>query len=139
VRFWDSSAVVPLLIEERQTRHLKELYREDALLTVWWATEIECASAFRRRERLGLDSETIRQAFERLAEARADWQQIEPVEEVRRLAVRLLRFHDLSAADALQLAAASTASGGEQESLGFVTLDDRLRLAAEREGFPVLP
>jgi predicted nucleic acid-binding protein len=54
---------------------------------------------------------------------------------VRRTAQRLLRVHELRAADALQLAAASTAA----EDLPFVTLDDRLALAAAREGFVVEP
>jgi predicted nucleic acid-binding protein len=50
----------------------------------------------------------------------------------------LLRVHPLRAADALQLAAAIIAADSEPRSLAFVTLDDRLARAAEREGFPVV-
>jgi predicted nucleic acid-binding protein len=54
------------------------------------------------------------------------------------MATRLLRVHPLRAADALQLAAAIIAAEDDPRSLPFVTLDDRLALAAEREGFPVV-
>jgi predicted nucleic acid-binding protein len=50
---------------------------------------------------------------------------------------RLLRVHALSAADALQLAAAIAASEADPASLALVTLDDRLAEAARREGFLV--
>jgi hypothetical protein len=53
-------------------------------------------------------------------------------------AVHLLDLHDVRAAGALQLAAAWTASGEEPSRLPFVTLDQRLLIAAEREGFPVI-
>jgi hypothetical protein len=45
----------------------------------------------------------------------------------------------LRAADALQLAAALIVCDERPESLSFVCLDDRLREAARKEGFPVLP
>jgi predicted nucleic acid-binding protein len=63
---------------------------------------------------------------------------IEPVESVRETATRLLRVHDLSAADALQLAAALLAAEGSPRTLAFVCLDRRLAVAAQREGFPVV-
>jgi hypothetical protein len=43
--------------------------------------------------------------------------------------------HPLRAADALQLAAAYVAAERRPATLEFVTLDDRLRLAAMKEGF----
>jgi predicted nucleic acid-binding protein len=56
---------------------------------------------------------------------------------LRNDARRLVRVHDLRAADAFQLAAARIAADGEPAALPFVTLDERLTLAASREGFPV--
>jgi hypothetical protein len=50
-----------------------------------------------------------------------------------------VRTHPLRAGDALQLAAALVACGERPEALPFVCLDDRLRDAARREGFAVLP
>jgi predicted nucleic acid-binding protein len=57
---------------------------------------------------------------------------------VRVTARRLLRVHNLRAADSLQLAAALVASEGHPASLEIVSLDDRLIDAAQREGFTVL-
>jgi predicted nucleic acid-binding protein len=57
---------------------------------------------------------------------------------VRRRAERLAAVHPLTAADALQLAAALVASGDRPETLDFVTLDSRLAAAAQIEGFRVI-
>ena len=68
----------------------------------------------------------------------ASWLEIEPLEQVRRRAIRLLRLHPLRAADALQLAAALTASDEDPQRLDLVSSNDRLSAAARREGFRVL-
>lgn len=47
-------------------------------------------------------------------------------------------MHALRAADAFQMAAARAASDGRPDSLPFVILDDRLALAAQREGLEVV-
>jgi predicted nucleic acid-binding protein len=60
---------------------------------------------------------------------------VQPVRGVRTTAIRLLRVHPLRTADAFQLAAAIVAAENHPASLQFVTLDDRLGQAAEREGF----
>lgn len=51
LRFWDSSAVVPLLVQEAETRAMQRLYAQDPECLVWWATEVECVSAITRLER----------------------------------------------------------------------------------------
>jgi hypothetical protein len=56
---------------------------------------------------------------------------------VRDVARRLLRVHPLRAADALQLAAAYLAAERRPSTLEIVTLDERVRLAAAKEGFIV--
>ena len=68
----------------------------------------------------------------------ASWLEIEPLEQVRKRAIRLLRVHPLRAADALQLAAALTAADEDPERLDLVSSYDRLSAAARREGFRVL-
>lgn len=139
MRFWDSSAVVALLIAERATEAVQRLYGDDPLVAAWWATEVECVSALVRREREGeIDPDALSAALARLDELRSLWHEVDPGTRLRQTARRLLRSHDLRAADALQLAAAITASEGRPESLELVTLDDRLARAAEREGFPVV-
>jgi hypothetical protein len=84
-------------------------------------------------------AEVTSAALDRLDELRAEWDEIEPTESIRRTARRLLRTHPLRAADALQLAAALNAAGDDPASLDVVTLDYRLVDAARREGFRVLP
>jgi len=55
------------------------------------------------------------------------------------MAGRLLLSHPLSAADALQLAAALTWAGKQPREHAFVCLDRRLHDAARKEGFLILP
>jgi len=66
------------------------------------------------------------------------WQEVQPLETLRDIAMRLLRAHPLRAADSLQLAAAIMASEHRPSTLDFVCLDTRLALAAQREGFNVI-
>ena len=117
---------------------IQALLEEDPVVVVWWATEVECASAIARLEREAtLNSESTREALDRMDALASGWHEIQPVESVRRTARRLLRVHALRAADSLQLAAATIASEAHPESLEIVSLDDRLIGAARREGFPV--
>ncbi len=139
MKFWDSSALVPLLVAEQATQPLSMLAAQDAELIVWWASETECVSALARRIREeSLDTTGAKQAFERLGQLASGWHEIEPSEVLRETAIRFLRVHPLRAADALQLAAAFAASEGRPVSLEVVTLDERLAGAARKEGFTVI-
>ena len=136
MRFWDSSAVVPLLVLEVMSGSVQKLYEDDPVMAAWWATEIECTSAIARRQRLGQLSEDVAvEGFVRLKALREGWHEVEPGEELRESAKRLLRVHDLRTADALQLAAAVYVAEARPSTLEFVSLDDRLLAAARREGF----
>jgi len=138
LRFWDSSALVPMLAEEPKTEPARALYLGDQEIVVWWATPVECASAIARLERDGALSAALAvDSFRRLDALSPGWIEVEPGEEVRETARRLLRVHALRAADALQLAAAFVAAERRPPTLALVTLDDRLREAAAREGFVV--
>jgi predicted nucleic acid-binding protein len=137
VKFWDSSAVIPLLVPEATSGSVQRLYADDPVMAAWWATEIECTSAIARRQRLGqLPEDVAAEAFVRLKALREGWHEVEPGEELRESAKRLLRVHDLRTADALQLAAAVYVAEARPSTLEFVSLDDRLLAAARREGFP---
>lgn len=139
MKFWDASAIVPLLIAEVSTRRLLVLAAEDPAMLVWWGSEIECASALARAEReAAIDTNGAVAAFSRLAQLKAAWHEINPSDAVRETAARFLRVHPLRAADALQLAAAFAAAEGRPPSLELVTLDDRLCIAARKEGFAVV-
>jgi predicted nucleic acid-binding protein len=138
VKFWDSSALVPLLLEEEVTVPLRDLYLGEPGAIAWWGTPVECASAVSRLEREDrLSPRAATEALARLDALARHWHRIEPVEAVLENARRLLRVHPLRAVDALQLAAAVLASEGRPSTLEFVCLDDRLAIAAQREGFPV--
>jgi uncharacterized protein len=139
VRFRDASAIVPLLVTETTTRAVQTLAPKDAGMLVWWATEVECASAIARLERAGaLDEAAVREAFQRLTQLATGWHEVDPSDSIRETAVRFLRVHPLRAADALQLAAAFLAAERRPSSLEVVTLDDRLAAAARKEGFVVI-
>ena len=136
MKFWDSSALVPLLVRESRTTGLAALYRQDPDVAAWWGTEVECSSAVARLERGGmLDAGGTERALSRLDALRRRWQEIQPVADVTMTARRFLRVHPLCAADALQLAAAFVASERRPSTLAFVCLDARLTDAARREGF----
>jgi predicted nucleic acid-binding protein len=139
VRFWDSSAIVPLLVAEPSSVSVLREYASDPEVIAWWATEAECVSALARLERDGsLPSAAMTEALGRLAALAAAWREVQPVASIRVTAIRLLRVHPLRTADALQLAAAVAASEGHPSTLAVVTLDERLAQAAEREGFAIV-
>ena len=138
MRFWDSSAVVPLTVAEASTEAMRALAEEDPVMCVWWATEVECVSALARLEREGALTDTsTAAALERLDMLAEAWNEVQSVVAVRGTARRLLRVHTLRAADALQLAAAVIVAEGMPSSLEIITLDERLAAAARREGFTV--
>lgn len=139
MKFWDSSALVPLLVAEASSERLTALMREDPAAAVWWTTPVECASAIARLEREGgMPRDDVARSAKRLATAVQEWTEVPPTDRVRDQAMRLLRLHSLRAADALQLAAALVLAEHDPRTLPFVTLDDHLAAAAEREGFEVL-
>ena len=139
MRFWDASAIVPLLIAEAPTRRLQAFAASDPDILVWWGSGGECASALARLERdAALDPQAAALAFSRLEQLAAGWHEVDPSDIVRGTATRLLRVHPLRAADALQLAAAFIAAEQRPASLEMLTLDERLAGAAQKEGFAVI-
>jgi predicted nucleic acid-binding protein len=139
VKYWDASAVVPLLVEEASTADKQRILDADPVIVTWWATRVECASALGRLRREGsLNEAGFGAALRRLTTHAASWAEVEPSAAVRRTALRLLRVHPIRAADALQLAAALAAADGDPSTIAFVSCDGRLSAAADVEGFPVI-
>jgi uncharacterized protein len=127
-----------MLVPQAATSAVQNIYRRDNDVIVWWATEIECVSAIARLERRrNLTARGTIAAMERLDAFKRSWNEVQPLETVRDTARRVLRTHDLRAADALQLGAALVASEGRPASLEFLSLDGRLVDAAQREGLLV--
>ena len=139
MKFWDASAIVPLIAWQEKTEPMRALLDEDTVMCVWWTTPVECLSAVSRLRREGaLNEEQVEKAARHLADLTEAWNEVEPTTRVRNTAMRLLRVHPLRAADACQLAAAIAACNGNPQDLPFVCLDDRLREAGRKEGFLVL-
>lgn len=138
MKFWDSSALVPLLVTEETTNLRQGQYDIDPWAVVWFGTLAEIESSLVRRQRDGqLSVSDEAAARKRLSEITVQWTEVTPTNEVRARAIRLLRVHPLRAADAFQLAAALIFCREQPQHLPFLTADQRLRTAASLEGFPV--
>ena len=138
MKFWDSSAIVPLMIVEPSSARVRNWFDSDSEIIVWTLTRVELLSAIARLRREDSRSATILTVVRRnIMRAWDGWSEITNVELVRRHAERLVESYPLRAADALQLGAALIAAEGEPANLDLVTLDHNLADAAEREGFAV--
>lgn len=139
MRFWDASAIIPLLVAAPTRDRLITLFEQDSEVLAWWGTPVEIASALARREREGLlSADEVSATLVAARELAEGWHEIVPSDAVRRTAERLLRLHTLRAADSLQLAAALVAADHDPVALPMVCLDERLTQAAQREGFTVI-
>ena len=138
--FWDSSALLPTILPGDASAVLLTLLGSDRQKKVWWACPVECQSAvFRRHREKPLSTELLGNAMRRLAEVMTSSDVVPPTATLRERAGRLLGAHSLRAGDALQLAAALVSSDDAPQGETFVCLDARLRNAARREGFALLP
>jgi predicted nucleic acid-binding protein len=140
VRFWDTSAIVPLCVAEPRSATVKTFLVNDPAVVVWWGTRTECVSALMRRTREGgLNATGERLARQVLQTLAKSWTEILPNDSLRGSAERLLAVHPLRAADAFQLAAALQWCQRQTQNMHLVSFDSRLREAAYKEGFTFLP
>ena len=138
--FWDTSAIIPVLLPERRSEALTEQMAADREVTLWWGTPVECLSAIYRRHRESpVPAPVLTEALNRLRALVEDADTVAPTDDVRRRAGRVVAAHPLRAADALQLGAALVWCEEQSHGEVFVSLDDRLREAARREGFSLSP
>ena len=137
VAYWDSSALVALLIEEEKSVKARKLKGQTSQILTWVLTPVEVFSALCRLEKEGaLSLDDFQKCYE-------VWQMIEnglifvkDIEAVKCITYRLLRVHSLKAADSLQLAAAIL-SKQTSDVFPFITFDQKLEEAALKEGFQV--
>ncbi len=140
MRFWDSSALVPLVLRQRASAGVERWLAEDPSLVTWTLSSVEVVSALRRLVREGgLAESAAHTAEEILGELVRATHVVADVERVKSSSLRLLRLHALRAADALQLAAALVWADGAPGGRTLHTFDRRLGQAALREGFRVVP
>jgi predicted nucleic acid-binding protein len=138
VRFWDSSCIVPLVVEEKRSRACRDLFRRDRKIAVWSFTPVEVVAALRRVEREGgIGQGTVTRALSRLEAHRSLWTEIAASDSLIERALRILALHPLKSGDALQLAAALELVSDRPRRHAFVTADLRLAEAATRTGFVV--
>ncbi len=138
MRFWDSSAIVPLIVEEASSSACRSLLRADRAIAVWALSRVEVLSAIWREVRAErMERAAAMQASKRLDTLAAAWTEVDGLVAVRARAGRVVAVHPLRAADALQLAAALVLSK-ERPRWPFVTGDRQLASVAELEGFDVI-
>lgn len=139
MRFWDASALVPLVVAEPSSERLRDRLAEDTDVLVWLWTRPEIVSGVERRFREGsLTRQERVEVLTRFGELAGAWDEVADVLAVREIAIRLLARHPLRAADSGQLGAAMLAAETAGSMTELVTLDDQLGRAAEIEGFTVL-
>ncbi len=139
MKFWDTSALVPLVVDEPATPAMRHLLSSDRHVVVWILTGVELLSTLARISRMSAELADVlpgvrlevMELFKRCAA-------VTDVDAVRRRAERLVGVHPLSAADAMQLGAALIASADRPDTLDFVTLDQALARCAQLEGFRVV-
>lgn len=137
--YWDSSALVPLLVEESSSRQAQEWLSQDNRIVTWAWSRTEVVSAIERRVREGSFSRSQRrEAVDRLSYFSEGWHEITDLLAVRLRANALLARHALRAVDAGQLGAALIVNESYPGTLSFVCLDQRLSLAAELESLQVI-
>ena len=137
--FWDTSAIVPLCCFQSKTSEARRTARLYARQVTWWATSVEVVSSLNRlRREEKLTQEGKQQALNRLAYLRSRWTEVQPINEVRETAERLLNVHKLRAADALQLSASLIWCSHRPQGRHFIGSDGELANAAEAEGFTVI-
>jgi hypothetical protein len=139
VRYWDTSAVVPLLLEEARTGEVREMLGQDPEIVTWWGTRTECLSAIWRAVHGGrLPRATATRSEATLTALSNRWFELVATEPIRETAERCLRAHQLRAGDAFHLATALLAAEFRPVTVPFVCYDQRLAHAAQREGFTIL-
>ena len=138
MRYWDASALLPLLVAEPDSELVREWLSEDDRIVTWVWTLTEIVGAIERRTREGsLSRRERRDVLGRLNAFARSWDEVTEVLAVRSRANALLARHRLRAADAGQLAAAALVQEQMAGALDFVCLDDRLCSAAEMESLRV--
>lgn len=139
MRYWDASALVPLIVSEPNTALAHSWLEEHSVILTWAWSRVEIVSAVERRTRDGdLSRQQRRDILRRLDTFSTTWNEVSEMPAVRSLANLVLARNSLRAADAAQLGAALHVQQQLDASLPFVSLDRRLAEAAELEGLPII-
>ena len=139
MRYWDASALVPLVVTEPNSELVRTWLAEDDHIVTWAWSRTEITSAIERRAREGsLSRPQRREALRRFDAFAESWDEVIELLAVRSRATALLARHPLRAADAGQLGAALLIQEQLTGALTFVCLDHRLSAAAELESLHII-
>jgi predicted nucleic acid-binding protein len=136
VIFLDTSWLVKLYVDEEDSEHVRGRVQGSVALSD--IAFVEFHSSVHRRLREEALSPAAAEAL--VSRFRRDWSagvdiHVRVAPEVLLAAADLLGRHPLRTLDALQLASAMVVAAGAPEHPTFGTADERLRSAAEAEGF----
>jgi predicted nucleic acid-binding protein len=136
--FWDTSALVPLCVEQQSSNSVRKLATQ-LDVTVWWGTSVEIRSAIERLQRMGqLTPSAYVVAELKAKKLQRGWRELGPTETLRSQSEYFLTRFPLKAADAMQLAAAWIWCNGDTHSCNFVSADGQLLTAARLLGFQIV-
>ena len=133
--FWDSSAIVPLCVNQKNSQLARNLWRQFDENFVCRECVIEVSSAFARLEREGKITESGRLKLEsRLKFVEKEWIEIESTFRIVEIGRTFPALYGLKAMDSLQLATALVWCKEFPKNKNFVAADGKLLQAAEAAG-----
>jgi len=136
--FWDSSAVVPLCINEDRSQLARKVWRQLTDRNIWRESSVEIASTFARLEREQILNEASRKKAEkRIRLLEKECNTIPATERQIELARTFPSLYGLKTLDSLQLAAALVWCKEQPKNKDFVSGDAKLLRAAETVGFKI--
>jgi predicted nucleic acid-binding protein len=137
--FWDSSALLAIILHESSAALLRPFLDEDPEVASSFITPLEIVSTIWRRQHADLFSLAQVQDVDQLYSViTKNWITLGDTRTID-VALRLVARQPLRTGDAIQLASALEVADREGVMLPFVTLDEELGAAARAEGLRVLP
>jgi predicted nucleic acid-binding protein len=135
--YFDTSAIVPLIVEEAGSGEAKRLWRDAARVASARVVYAEGHAALAAAARLGrLPAARLRAAIGELVDRYEELHLVEISDRLVRRAGAIAAEHLLRGYDSIHLAAAELSRG--DDALVFVAGDDNLCAAAERIGLEVV-
>ena len=135
IAYFDTAAVIPLIIEELSTESCTLMWNESSRVVSTRLLYPEARAALAKAQRMGrLSPSQLRAAVDELDALLVQIDHIEVSEELAQVAGEMAQAHGLRGYDAVHLAAAVTVADGD---LVLVTGDADLAAAAGELGLPV--
>jgi uncharacterized protein len=135
IAYFDTSAVIPLIIEEPSTPVCQRLWNDATRIASVRLLYAEASAALARAHRMArLTTTQLDEAMAALDDIVAELDQVEVNDQLVRTAGALARTHGLRGYDAVHLGAGMYISDSE---VVFVTGDSSLAAAAQAQGFAV--